>query len=232
MAKALTLSELNAALKPIHDALTRLKEELTTHSTQVSEMHAMVTNISVKLDTLEQTAGATLSEISKPVVKKTAPRKAAVPRKPVTAKPPTKRGTRVTEEPVEDEAEAEEDAEPAEEDAEEEEPATPVNKKAAVKIVTKPPSKAAAKKPAPPRLNKMTIFKDAHKATPSKFDKYLTAKVKKSIDAANSEKWKDMSAEQLANAQRDAYYHHMKDNHNDVLEALKAEQAGTANSEE
>ena len=70
----------------------------------------------------------------------------------------------------------------------------------------------------------MTIFKDEYKTNPSQFDKYLTAKVKKTIESEN-EKWSEMSGDALANAQRTAYYHYMKDNHDDVLESLKATRA-------
>jgi hypothetical protein len=208
MAKAITVSDLNTALKPILEALNRLREELTSHSSQVSEMHAMVTNISTKIDTLEQTAGATLSEISKPVVKKPTTRKPAAQKKPPTAKPPTKRGTK---------AEEEEEEEPEEEP---EEPQTPVNKKAQVKTAKAPVKTAAAKKQAAPRFNKMTIFKEVFKLDPKKFDKYLTSKVKKEIFEAN-DTWKELSEEQLAGAKRNAYYHYMKDNHDDVLEEIK-----------
>ena len=219
MAKALTLADLNNALNPIKESLNRLKEELTTYSTQVTEMHAMVTNISVKMDTLEQQTGATLSEVTKPVVKKTTTRKPPAPRKP-----PTKRGTKATDEPIEDPAEEE----PAEEEPSE--PETPVSKKATIKVMPKV-AKPPVKKAAPSRLNKMTLFKEVHKTNPAKFDKYLTAKVKKAIDVANSEKWKEYTPEQLGGAQRTEYYHYMKDNHDEVLEALKVEYAENAQEE-
>ncbi len=233
MAKAITLADLNNALKPILEALNKLREESTTCSSQISETHAMVTNISVKIDTLEQTAGATLSEISKPVTRKTtAPRKAAAPRK-APAKAPTKRGTKAT---TEDTTEADEDADNAEDATEAEEdvePETPVNKKAAIKTakpVAKAPAKTTVKKTTAVRLNKMTIFKEMFKSDPSKFDKYLTNKVKKEIEAANK-KWSELEDEQLANAKRTAYYHYMKDNHNEVLEEFKAEYANNEEEE-
>jgi hypothetical protein len=82
--KPITLSDLNTALKPLIEAVARLREEHNTSSTQVSEMHNMLTNLSMKMDTLEQTAGATHIELSKQVVKKSSGRK------PAAAKPAAK----------------------------------------------------------------------------------------------------------------------------------------------
>ncbi len=259
MAKSITLADLNNALKPIIEAINKLREEQGSTSTQVFEMHSMVTNVSVKMDTLEQTAGATLSEVSKPVVKKATTRKSTAGRKTAAKRAPTKRGTKAAA-PAADEANpaADDDAEadPAADDDAEADPAadddaeaandddadpadgddTPAPKKAAVKkaAVKKaaapkktapkkavPKKAAAAKKTTVARLNKMTIFKNAYKEDPSKFDKYLTAKVKKTIETAN-DKWQGKSGDALTTAQVSAYYHHMKDNHDDVLEELKA----------
>lgn len=260
MAKNITLADLNTALKPIIEALNKLREDQTSNSSQVLEMHSMVTNLSVKMDTLEQTTGATLGEVSKPAVKKSAGRKPAV------RKVPTKRGTKAKveqatesadqeeivnqtdgveqadqDDPTEqtehddpsDEADQTEQTEhdyPADE-AEESDSGTKSKKAAVKKTAAKKATvkkatvkKAAPKKTAAPRLNKMTIFKDEYKNNPSQFDQFLTAKVKKEILSEN-DKWSEMSGDALANAQRTAYYHYMKDNHDDVLESLKSARA-------
>lgn len=258
MAKAITLADLNAALKPIIEALNKLREDQTSNSSQVSETHSMITNLSVKMDTLEQTTGATLSEVSKPVTKKATGRKPAAPKK-APKKAPMKRGAKAKTTEAEDTEDVDpdpaavdaddtgdvdadtadaEDADPAAVDTEDADPdaddASPADttdtskksKKLPVKkaVVKKAVKKAAPKKVAAPRLNKMTIFKDEYKTNPSQFDKYLTAKVKKALESEN-EKWSEMSGDALANAQRTAYYHYMKDNHDDVLESLKAARA-------
>lgn len=254
MAKAITLADLNAALKPIIEALNKLREDQTSNSSQVSETHSMITNLSVKMDTLEQTTGATLSEVSKPVTKKATGRKPAAPKK-APKKAPMKRGAKAKTTEAEDTEDVDPDpaavdaedtdpaadtgdADPAAVDTEDADPdaddASPADttdtskksKKLPVKkaVVKKAVKKAAPKKVAAPRLNKMTIFKDEYKTNPSQFDKYLTAKVKKALESEN-EKWSEMSGDALANAQRTAYYHYMKDNHDDVLESLKAARA-------
>jgi hypothetical protein len=263
MAKPITISDLHAALKPIIEAINKLREETSSYTSEISEIHNMTTSISVKIDTLEQTAGATLSEVSKPVVKKATGRKPATVRKPVVKKAPTKRGGKPMDAPQADlddqqadpdmdnlddtQADADDAVEPDLDDdadnldeeadnveAEEAEQSDDSSKKVAPKkvsvVVKKPaPKKTSVKAPvkAPlQRLNKMTLFKDIFKSNPAKFDKYLTAKVKKSIDAEN-EKFKELSGESLATAQRSAYYTYMRTHHDDVLESLKTQSDST-----
>ena len=97
MSKPVTLADLTNALKPIIETMARLREEHMANKSQISEIHGMTTNISVKIDTLEQTTGATLSEVSKPVVKKTIGRKPVAGRKPATSKKPViRRGAKTT----------------------------------------------------------------------------------------------------------------------------------------
>lgn len=227
MAKQIILADLNTALKPLIEAINKLREELTTNSSQISEIHSMVTNLSVKLDTLEQTAGATLSEVSRPAAKKPTGRKQAAKKQVAPKKPPTRRGTKT---PIADESEDTKDETVSDTDETEisEKPADPpvngIPKKAAVKIVKSAqlkPKKSAVKKPTVIRLNKMTIFKDEYQKAPAQFDKYLTKKIKKKIADENENAWEDLSEDKLATAQRNAYYQYIKTEHDDILETLK-----------
>ena len=184
------------------------------------------------MDTLEQTSGATLVEISNLPTKKATGRKPAA-KKAAPKKAPTKRGAKAkaaeNAEPAED-VETAEDAEPADdvEPADDEDTETKTeSKKAAPKkaAVKKAAVKKAAVKKAAPRLNKMVIFKELYKTNPSKFDKQLTKKVKEEIATENEEKWSSLSEDALLTAQCAAYYHYMKEKHDAVLEACKAEYA-------
>lgn len=265
MAKPITLADLNHALKPIMEALDMLRGERAW----MAETHALVTNMSVKMDSLEQLTGATLSEVSKPVTKKSTGRKPAAPKKAApkkatskkvapTRKAPVKKGSKAdldadvdadvnqadetdkdadASADVDVEADVDADVDVDANQADETDKDADADTSADINVTPKkaPPKKAAPKKAAPkkaplkkaapkkvaaPRLNKMTIFRDEYKTNPSQFDKYLTAKVKKTIESDN-EKWGELSGDALANAQRTAYYHFMKDKHDDVLESLK-----------
>lgn len=240
MAKnAITLADLNTALKPLIEAINRLREDNVASNTQTSEIHAMVTNISVKLDTIDQTTQKTLDEAGKSAPKKAATRK-PVGKKAATKKAPARRGKKAdaeeadadAEEPAADDAEdaAEEpaidDADDADDAAEDDsESKKPSKKKAppkkASKAPAKKPTKASAKKPSAPRVNKMTIFKDQYKKDETSFDKWLTAKVKKEIAEENAESWGKASGDALVAKKASAYYAYMNANHADVVDNLK-----------
>lgn len=237
---AKSVSDLATALKPIQAALAKLSEDTTSTNTQIAEMHSMLTNLCVRMDTLEQTTGAALSNTAKaPAKRATGGRKPAVKKTAAPKKAPLKRGAKKAEASDEEEeaaesvAEDEEEAaesvaeDDAEDDAEDEEetPAETTGKKAVVKVgvpVKKGKKPAAEKKPAAPRApNKMNLFKETFKSSPETFDKYLTAKVKAQIAKDNKDKWEDLAEDKLATQQCMAYYHYMKDKHDDVLEGLK-----------
>ncbi len=88
MSKSLTLADLEEALAPIIRTLTKLREEQNANSSQISEIHQLVSSTNTKIDTLDQTAGAAFEEVTK-VTKKPAARKPAAKR-PAAKKPAQK----------------------------------------------------------------------------------------------------------------------------------------------
>jgi len=232
------MCELKNALKPIVELLNKLREEHVSNSVQISEMHAMLTNMSVKMDTIEQTAGATLTDVSKLTVKKTAVRKPAV--KPAVRKPPVKRGKKATEDADHDtdvdqdvdqdadadqntdvDADVDHDADSKAGDSDTDSK-TDAKKETAKKLpVKKATTKKAPVKATAPRHNKMVIFKNMYKTDPSKFDKQLTAKVKKQLETENAEALEGLSNDGLNNQKLAIYYKYMAAKHDDILEEIK-----------
>ncbi len=194
--KALTLKELNEALAPLIELIRCSREENLANSTQVSEMHQMVTAISLKLDTVDQTIKSNALDTARPAPKKLTGRKGAgtkkATEKKTADKKPVKRGTKKAEpdadEPdagAEDEvdaADAAEDVDDADEPdaAEEDAESTASAKTAGVKKgakaekveKTEKVEKASAAKPTKPAVKK-TVAKPpvktpAKKAAPAK----------------------------------------------------------------
>ncbi len=286
---SVTMADLNMAIKPLMETFNKLREELSSNGSQLSEILQIVTGLSVKFDTVEQTV-SNLNDESK-VPKKTGGRKPAAKgaKKPAAKKAATKK--KVVE-PVDDGA-ADEDADleddattAADVDADLDDDATtaadvdadvdgttdavdvvedvkttkkappkksaavvakttktatataapvkPVPKKAAIKApakdsttakdaVKKDPvkkAKAPAKK-AITRVYKMNLFKEAYTEDPKRFNKQLTKEVLNTIAAENKEKWSELSGEKLELEKIAAYFHYVKNNHDDVLEDLK-----------
>jgi hypothetical protein len=230
-----TMADLNAAIKPLIEAINRQREEISANGSQQSEILQIVTGLSVKFDCVDQTTSQTLDEISKVAIKKAGGRKPATKKAPAKKAPAKKAPTKKKiAEPVVDDAD--EDAEePAEEDAEEpaaeeddEESKKPTKKPPPKKaLVKKAPAKASTKKPkttakkAAPRVYKMNLFKEAYTADPKSFNKQLTKDVLNTILAENKEKWDELSGDALETAKINAYFHYVKDNHDDILEELK-----------
>jgi hypothetical protein len=175
--KSITLADLNEAIKPLIEAMNRMREECMSDSTQISETHRMVTSVSVKLDSLDQSVKSSATDGVRAAPKKlVGKKKGAVAKKPA-AKKPAKRGAKKVAEPADeadepdagdpeedvaedddaeptaaedDDAEptAEDDAEPAEEDADSKKPAKAAGKKTVAKApVKKAPAKKATKAP-------------------------------------------------------------------------------------
>jgi len=249
MSKALTLSDLAEALKPINLALKQMKEERTQNDTQLSEIHNMAVETSTKLDLFNGHFASIIASLAaQPAPKKLVGRKGSTKKAP--AKKATKKGKKggdddepkeasEAEDKDEDAPEAEDkdedtpEAEDKDEDAPEAEesgskkkkvvkkaPAKKVVKKEPVKKTTKAAKKKEpAKKPA--KLNKMQYFKKVFEEDSSTFDKYLTARVKKAVDAENKEKFDALEGANLQKAKVNAYYTYFRDNHGDELDKMR-----------
>lgn len=241
MSKSITLSDLNEALKPLIEAINKAREEQLSNSTQISEAHRMLADISIKLDAVDQSVTTVSAASTRTTGKKLVGRKGAGEKKPA------KRGTKKVAEPVDDVDPADDDAEPAEpaDDAEpveedsgnvdtvEEEtavkPGKVVKKAAPKKTVAKPVKTAKATKKAAPaapkkkQFNKMNFFKKEYEADDTQFNKVLTKKVRDKVEAEkeNVEKLAGLEGDGLKKARANIYYHYLKDNNPDVLENLR-----------
>lgn len=218
---SITLADLNNALDPLIKAINYNRETSTSTNVQLSEIHQMVTSLSVKFDCIEQTVSQTSDELSKVVTKKATGRKPAAKKTSVIKKPAAKKTAKKDEDDDVEPAEEEEEPVPAEaeeEDEEEDEESKKPAKKAVVKKTTRKPVKKPA---APSRINKMNLFKTTYKNTPNVFDKYLTVKVKKQIEDTDKKHWEGLTGAPLENAHIMSYYNYIKNNHDNVLEDLK-----------
>lgn len=238
-----TLADLNEALKPWIDAVKLLqrgfndiKDETSKNNLQLSELGSLVNNVSVKLDTMEQTFGQAANDgrtVAKPVGKGKATKKTAT-RKTATKKTASKK--------VKDEEKDEEKDDDKEDDSGDESdkstkstkstagkkkpvvkkpPATATKKTATKKIATKKTaSKKTATKKAVSKPNIMNIFKLKFKEDESQFDEWLSD-AKEQIEEEHKEEWDDLSEAELLNKRSAVYYTYMKTNHPNVLEEHK-----------
>lgn len=98
-------------------------------------------------------------------------------------------------------------------------------KKTVVKKVAKEPVKKSTKKESKPKkvakMNKMQYFKNAYDTDEKQFAKYLTVKVKKTIDTDNKDVWADLEDDKLLGKRINAYYEFMRDNHGTDLELMR-----------
>ena len=238
----ITINDLQMAIKPLMDAINKLREEQTGVNSQLSEVHQIVTGLSVKFDCVEQAANQTFDEVGKNVTKKATSRKnntKAAPKKS-SAKKSTKKSNiaepdDAEEDPADDVADDVADdaatevaagdnptADEVDDDASETKSNKP-NDSAPTKLPVKKgiSKKPMVKKPTAKKVTKMSIFQKAYKDNSSLFKEQLTDKVKKQIENENKEKWESLSGAKLENAKIGAYFHYIKDNHDDVLEDLK-----------
>lgn len=245
MSKNITLSDLNDAIKPLIEAMNKLREECLGNSTQVSEMHQMLTTVSLKLDAVDQTVTTAAATSTRTTGKKLVGRKGAGEKKP------TKRGAKKVAEPAEED-DAEDDNGNAEEDNAEDDNNAPEDDnddagdkestKAGKSVKKAPPKKAATKASAKAstkttkttkkaatttkkkQFNKMNFFKKEFEADETQFYKTLTKKIRDKVEAEkeNADKLKELEGDALKRARANIYYHYLKDNNADVLEGLRA----------
>jgi hypothetical protein len=224
----LTLADLNNALTPIIESLKGMRESQEISNAQLSETYNMVVNISVKLDTFDQKVGLPVESPKKVSCKKTSQK---VSCKTNTTKLnddesetdldsssqknmkrlPLKKGSNQDEHEINDESNDEEDNEK-----------DTTTKKPVKKVIVK---KTRNKKPVVPKkersLNKMEYFNKMFDNDDTYFDSYITNKNKNTIAENHDEKWNNVSDDQLRKLKRTAYYHFMKDTHDDKLQAMK-----------
>lgn len=215
MAKPITLADVKHALTPLEETINRLRQENTTVSAQVSEIHSMMTalsqvldGLSGKIDHVNTNVDHTLAQVTTNPVKKPASRKATSVKK-------------VEIEADEEDAEVESDEESTKTEPEKSTKAEEKPTKAEVEKSTKVEKNKAEAKPVKKPQNKLNLFNAEYKANPEKFAKYLTKDVQKRIHEAYKDNWKDLSEQKLTVEKRTAYYNYMKEHHDDVLVKLK-----------
>ena len=215
MSRTVTLADLSEALKPLSDAVRCLREEQGMCNTQLSEVYNMVTNISTKMDMIDQRRFEDVP-VKKTPAKKTPAKKTPVktaveskaenatdtddaadtevpetktPAKKTPAKktPAKKTATAAVDADADVDNEAETDTKSAADtDADE----TETLKKTVPK---KPAARKQAKAPVKKErvLNKMEFFNKMYDEDETYFDTYLTPKIRKEIAAENSDAWKN-----------------------------------------
>lgn len=244
MSKTLTLADLTEALKPINLALKQMKEERTQNDAQLHEIHNMAVENSTKLDLFSGHFASIMASLSsQPAPKKLAGRKGSAKKAPAkkTTKKSSKKGgddendeNEDNDNPENDEDEKDENEKDENEkdgsDAEESgsKKKKTVKKAPAKKPVKKEPVKKTAKttrkkEPAKKqtKLNKMQYFKKAFEDDPSTFDKFLTPKVKKTLDTENKEKFDSLEGDKLQKEKINVYYKYFRDNHSDELDKMR-----------
>lgn len=224
MSKAITLSELNKALKPLLDSIQNNEVINEKFSNQISEIHSMLTNLHTKIDLLDQSKNLTDDdEDVKTPVKKT--KKTTVVKKKKT----TKKQIRTVDEPDQtnaaDEVDQPDQPDVADDDEVEDKPVKrkPVKKtisKSSTKSTRSTKSKKSTEKKSRP-INKCEFFKKMYAEDPDYFSTYITDEVKEEIHAENEDEWDDLPEDQLEKQKCTAYYHYMKDNHDSMLQAMK-----------
>jgi hypothetical protein len=232
MSRPITLADLEKALAPINKSIEIMRQENTSNSTQINEIHSMTTSLSVKLDTLGTEVHVSNSNAVRTPPKKLSGRKGAGVKKAATKKAPAKRGAKKT-----DVADETDDGEQVDEESAAEEEETDVTspssdskakvvKKTVAKAESKETKKTKAKKEEPKKVtfNKMNYFKKEFERDEEQFSKIFTAKVKKAIESSDqaTETIDGKTGDALKKARAGLYYHYLKDNHADTLDALRA----------
>lgn len=243
----ISIDDLRHALAPLSQAIEALKEEQMRSTAQVSEMYMLLTNslsgLSSKLDVIDQNTGYNNTEpVKKPAAKKPsvksasktpakAPAKTTASKKaPSVKKPAVKKGA--DEEESDEEVESSVHEEASSETADQEEKKSNDKPVAPKKRATK--SKTTKKAPVVQKrnLNKIEFFNKMYEEDDTYFDMYLTPDVKKSIASEHAAEWKKLPGDELHIEKRKEYYHYMKNNHDDKLQALKNEYIESCNKVE
>ena len=232
---------LKATLDLILKKIVNLEEKNEFNGNQITEMYNMVTNMSVKLDVMdqkktdEQTDTVKKSTKRKPNTKankeKTDTEKTtdelnteeidddaksntstqSQPKKRAPAKKRTP--VKKTDEPKEeDTVEMDNNTEPTEDDVEE--------KKPVKKVKPTTNKKTPVKKQYPNKLEYFNLMFDTDE---NYFDTYLTADVKKTIEKENHAVWEKMDNKALHMDKRKKYYNYMNENHTETLQSMKKE---------
>jgi hypothetical protein len=212
------MSKTQLTLKDLKLALAPLLEALASNSAQTTEMHAMITNMTTKIDLMDQSHQEGVPELKKAVPKKRVVKKKtddAPVKKPVKLKPKKKGADG-------DGPEDAEDAEDSDDESDDESDAGSESKKKPVKQVKpckKPTKKTVVKKTRLP--NKWEFFNAKFDEDDTYFSAYITEDVITELTEANGDKWGDLTSEDSRKARRGVYYHYMKDNHDKKLKAMK-----------
>lgn len=223
MSKNISLSDLRNALQPLTDAINTLKTEQLTSTTQVSELYAMVTNLSTKIDVYDQNKNNDVSEPMPPKKKsrKLPPKKSSksskssksadqdttdLPKKKKKVIRTAKKGTLV-DEPTSDSGDSSDEEQPS-------------KRKSVKKTVKRAPKKKTTKKKRD--LNKMEYFNKMYDQDNDFFHSYIDDEAKEFLEEKYEEKWEGLNETQLHKAKRSAYYNYMKKNHDGQLQAMKS----------
>ena len=228
MAKSLTMKDLQAALRP-------LLEAVEGSNSQLSEVHSMLTNLHTKMDLFEQTASAAAEEEAPKKAKKVVRRK---PKKkgaaddadddseaaPKKAKTKTKTKTKADKRKPKKKGEVDEPEESDEDSDDEESDASESEKKPVKQTVKKTVKKRTTKAKAVKKTrlpNIMEYFTKMYDSDADYFSTYIKADDVAQIEEDNEDAWAELGDDALHKARRAAFYHHMKDNHVKTLKAMK-----------
>ena len=233
MAKSLTMKDLQAALRP-------LLEAVEGSNSQLSEVHSMLTNLHTKMDLFEQTASAAAEEEAPKKAKKVVRRK---PKKkgaaddadvddadddseaaPKKAKTKTKTKTKAVKRKPKKKGEVDEPEESDEDSDDEESDASESEKKPVKQTVKKTVKKRTTKAKAVKKTrlpNIMEYFTKMYDSDADYFSTYIKADDVAQIEEDNEDAWAELGDDALHKARRAAFYHHMKDNHVKTLKAMK-----------
>jgi hypothetical protein len=212
MTKALNLKDLKSALAP-------LLEALVSNRVQTTEMHAMITNMTTKIDLMDQSQH---EEVIAP--KKAAPKKRvskstdATPVKNSVKRKPKKKGVANVDEPDESDASEYDDvADESESDSGSESKKKPVKQVKQVKPIKK--KKSVIRKTRLP--NKWEFFSAKFNEDETYFSTYITEEKIVELHHTHEESLAGLTGEDLRKARRAMYYQYMKNNHDITLKAMK-----------
>ena len=231
-------------IQQLAELVQKLRDEYTKSATQIMDVHRMMSDMSVKIDILAASLdAAAITSNAKPVAK-TVKKSSKVDAKPAgtattgTATPneikpetdadiksdadvksetkkPTKRRIKTTiEEPTNTDAV---DSHAVEEKVDSKAETKKPTKR---KIKTTDESSETTPAESSKSVNKLHFFKKEFEKDETRFDKFFTPEVKKALEESLKSKT-NLSTDQFKKERQQVYYHYIKDNHADELDAMK-----------
>lgn len=236
---SMNLNEFKESLNPIMKALEEIKSEQMIFNTQCAELFSIISQLSIKIDLIEQETGRS-KEFTNLNSKKVTSKKSTVKKtisndnenKDDNKNDNTENDT-CYENNTEDKNNLNDENESNDLDDNNDESLKNDKKKLNVKSKSTKSSKSESKTESKPvkrkstevkqqrSINKMEFFNKMYDQDVNYFNTYIDNKVKNSINEKNADAWKKLAPEHLYQAKKKAYYDYMRKEYDSKLQAMK-----------